>query len=1633
MSGTMPDLPAEHPLFEELEQRVLLSTGGMAAMAEQLFAGLDTTGSIAPAYLARQPLLGDADAGVTPSTAESVPLINMDDFRADQRFAGIDGSGFAVVILDTGIDLDHPFFGPDLDFDGIADRIVYQWDFADGDADASDVDGHGSNVTSIVAGSPDPTWPTYPGGMATGADIIHLKVFEDTGAGYFSYIESALQWVVANTVTYNIVSVNMSVSDGGKYTTPQTLYGLDDELAALGVLDVVVASSSGNSFFGKGNKNGKPGVAYPSADPNSLSIGAVYDANSGGWSYGGGAIAYTTGPDRITPFSQRDDVLTTVMAPGAPISGADQNGGMVTYHGTSQASPHVAGIAAVAQQLAVQQIGRRLTTTEFDNLLANTGTTVNDGDDENDNVPNTGLDFPRVDMLALGNAILAMSGNPPTAAPDIYNVYEGQLLQIAAPGVLANDTDPDSDPLTAVLVNGPSHADSFNLNSNGSFTYTSEAGYTGSDSFTYMANDGPFNSNEATVTIAVDEAPEFADGMILGTVTAPQITETSGIVASRDNQNVLWVHNDSGDTARVFAINTLGAYLGAFSLSGASAVDYEDIAMGPGPEAGVDYLYVGDIGDNKGERSDVKIYRVGEPVVSSTGGDQSATLVGVDTLTLQYPDGARDAETLLSDPLTGDLYIITKRDFGNRVYRAPAPGAGDQAITLEYMGKMSWMGAVAGDISVTGLEVLVKSYVGITLYERPVGMNLWDALIGTVNATSVPYTSELQGEAVGFDAVGSGYFTLGEGAGQPLYYYQRGTEAILAVDNVSATVTGDWQTTTYRPYYYGANYLHDKNTGKGSKSVTFTPTLTQDGEYEVYLWWPEADMWATNVPVDVMHDGGTSTVSMDESTNGGQWNLVGAYDFTAGTGSMTVRTDGTTSHVAADAVRFLRIGNIGALAVTVDPLTSMDTTPELTGTVSDPAATVQVTVDGNTYSAANNGNGTWTLADNTISPALAVGTYDVVAEADTGGAPVSDGTTDELEIVAVATDVIVDNASATVTGDWLAGTYRPNYYDADYLHDKNADKGSNSVTFAPTLAVDGRYDVYLWWPEASIWATNVPVDVIHDSGTSTVSVDESTNGGQWNLVGTYNFTAGTGSVMIRTAGTTSHVAADAARFLRVGDIALTVTVDPLTTTDTTPELTGTVSDPAATVQVTVDGNLYSAANNGDGTWTLADDTISPALALGTYDVVAEADTGGAPVSDGTTNELEIVAATTDVIIDNASATVTGDWLPGTYRPNYYGADYLHDKNSGKGSKSVTFTPTLSQDGQYDVYVWWPEAPIWATNVPVDVTHDGGTSTVSVNESTNGGQWNLIGTYNFTAGTGSLTIRTVGTTSHVAVDAVRFLRIGDISAGDVIVDNSSATVTGDWLPGTYRPNYYDADYLHDKNTDKGNKSVTFTPTLTQDGQYNVYMWWPEAPIWATNVPVDVSHDEGTSTVSVDESTNGGQWNLIGTYNFTAGTGSVTVRTDGTTSHVAVDAVRFARIGDIVAAEVIVDNMSATVTGNWLAGTFRPGYHGTDYLHDQNGDKGNKSVTFTPTLPQDGQYEVYMWWPDADIWATNVPVDVTHNGGTSTLSVDQSIDGGQWNLLGTYSFTAGTGSVTIRTDGTVLHVAADAVRFLRVGDL
>lgn len=153
----------------------------------------------------------------------------------------------------------------------------------------------------------------------------------------------------------------------------------------------------------------------------------------------------------------------------------------------------------------------------------------------------------------------------------------------------------------------------------------------------------------------------------IGTISTSTLGEVSGLVDSRANANTFWVHNDSGDSARFFAMSRSGTLLGTFPLAGVSANDWEDIAIGP-KAGGGNYLYLGDIGDNNAARSNVSVHRVVEPV-STTSATISAGSYA--TLKLTYPNGARDVEAMFVDPIGGELYLISKRRLVPEVYSVP--------------------------------------------------------------------------------------------------------------------------------------------------------------------------------------------------------------------------------------------------------------------------------------------------------------------------------------------------------------------------------------------------------------------------------------------------------------------------------------------------------------------------------------------------------------------------------------------------------------------------------------------------------------------------------------------------------------------------------------------------------------------------------------------------------------------------------------------------------------------------------------------------------------------------------------------------------------------------------------------------
>lgn len=269
--------------------------------------------------------------------------------------------------------------------------------------------------------------------------------------------------------------------------------------------------------------------------------------------------------------------------------------------------------------------------------------------------------------------------------------------------------------------------------------------------------------------------PQFEAPVQSGTVQSDQVVEASGLVASRQYAGVLWTHNDSGDSARFFALNEVGEDLGEYELAEASAYDWEDMALGPGPVEGVDYLLLADIGDNAAVRDSVTIFRVAEPVPGAAeGGDN--TLSQWDAIELVYPDGAHDAEAFISDPESGDWLIITKVMKGEcGVYHAAHPQEVAEGPTvLEYSGPLAFEMATAADISPAGSLIVVRSYVHAEAWSRVPGMSLTEALFGA--PCPVPLAPEFQGETVAFSHHGKDYFTLSEGSSQILWRIAAGGE-----------------------------------------------------------------------------------------------------------------------------------------------------------------------------------------------------------------------------------------------------------------------------------------------------------------------------------------------------------------------------------------------------------------------------------------------------------------------------------------------------------------------------------------------------------------------------------------------------------------------------------------------------------------------------------------------------------------------------------------------------------------------------------------------------------------------------------------------------------------------------------------
>lgn len=346
---------------------------------------------------------------------------------------------------------------------------------------------------------------------------------------------------------------------------------------------------------------------------------------------------------------------------------------------------------------------------------------------------------------------------------------------------------------------------------------------------------------------ACTDCADFEPGLAWGAVTASPIAEASGIVASRRNPGVLWVHND-GSRDHVFAVRTNGALLATFDF-GKNVDDVEDLAAGPGPEVGASYLYIGDIGGDVGTnttRSEIKVIRIAEPRVDLAWETDplASDVAQADHINLRYPDGSYDAEVLLMDPLSGDIIVITKDPSVSRVYRANVLTAGNRdALMMEFVMTLPFTNLSAGDISPDGAEILLRREDVAMRWKRCDAEPIQVALSRPGQAVPViGPPAEPNGEGIGFVASGNGYVTISEGI-QPVIYFFQGTcdqppQFTLKLADQSAVAGGttrfEVMTTGYPDPAFTWRFNGQPLPGQqNSFLVLSNVTVTNAGEYEV--------------------------------------------------------------------------------------------------------------------------------------------------------------------------------------------------------------------------------------------------------------------------------------------------------------------------------------------------------------------------------------------------------------------------------------------------------------------------------------------------------------------------------------------------------------------------------------------------------------------------------------------------------------------------------------------------------------------------------------------------------------------------------------------------------------------------------
>ncbi len=630
-------------------------------------------------------------------------------------------------------------------------------------------------------------------------------------------------------------------------------------------------------------------------------------------------------------------------------------------------------------------------------------------------------------------------------------------------------------------------------------------------------------------------------------------------------------------------------------------------------------------------------------------------------------------------------------------------------------------------------------------------------------------------------------------------------------------------------------------------------------------------------------------------------------------------------------------------------------------------------------------------------------------------------------------------ARVTLTGGWSPSTSVVGFIGANYLF---ASAGTNSTaTFTPVVATAGQYDVRIIHTSHPNRASNATVEVMHSDGNFVTTIDQRIGGSVFQSLGLFNFNTGTnGRVIVRGLGSDGFVVADAVEFVRVGDAVNTPSADLANPTsassilDTTLNVSGqievtfsssiglnagSVTDLAPEFTLSGPGVGTAAVNGtavlaGGNTFTYSfTGSFVPGLVNVNFIAGSFADT----IGNLNVAELESFTVTDSqvrITLDNPDAVQTNSWAASGSVPGFIGSEYLY--NFGGAAGRLTYTPNIPTAGAYEAFVNYTSNPNRASNAAYEVVSTVGTSIVRVNQQAGGGTFQSLGVFNFAAGTaGSVTLRAIDANGVVVGDAVRFVRVGAASLNPI-------AVLVDPVPGgsIFASTINGRDFIDVTYTDLSGAGLDISSITDPAAEFTL------AGPGAAGVTVSGAGvlQSGTTFryTTIGDFIPGAVDVIFSANSFADLAGPANQNIETTASFT---------VAQNFSTEVIVDNndagFTATPSGQFFASAGVAGFLGSNYLVAPTGSTA--VATWTPTLPVNGTYEVFVRYTAHPLRASNATYVVTHDGVPTTVTIDQRNNGGTWVSLGSFALTNGVAKVELQTTGADNFVIADSVRFFQ----